>query len=239
MKLLFGGLLAAGLVVSANAQAADGLKVSATVSRSVRADVLTLTFNSDERRSTDGEQTRDIRKRLENAMSSAGAKIIRLRETYSLPFNTNIKTGQSIGTESAATIHMVKSVVVSMTGFDNPDDILLALSREGIRYFSSVALHSSRADEIKAELDLEAKRAALERALHQARELGLSPAPVLDIVPFNATPAFAVNSGAMMTAESSRTFVADTTNLFSSQTVEGTVTLTSTATVTLGLGQLR
>lgn len=221
MRLLLGGLLAASLVMSANVQAADGLKVSATVSRTVPADVLVLTLRADDFDSPSREASRAMRDDIETALAKIGAKVSEWRIFYVAP-PTASPVRPPLG--------ITKTISITIGSFDNVDEVLKAVAGEGKRQLISLSLNTTKAEQIRAELDLEAKRQAKERADRQAQELGVPAGSLIDLSSAGVPGSFSITGVTNFWMS-----VDGQTRLLSHIPGDMTVTLMSTATATLKL----
>jgi hypothetical protein len=169
------------LISTSAAQAADGIKASATAARDVPADILVVTFQVKER-IVPGEEAGGQRAILAKALEERGLQILE-RSARLLPaagaysqFSGISGTG---GMRDAVEVR--KLAIFRITGFKRIDDVLDILGRHGVRQQVSLGADHSRAEAVRQELRKEAIEGAIAQARRLAAQAGVKAGGVIDL----------------------------------------------------------
>jgi hypothetical protein len=184
--LVCGALVAALLLSRESSEAADGFKASATVSRAVPADVLTLSFHLIER-SMPEEQSRlrTEELRIREEIQKAGASIVSWTsriEVVNAGFSTTTFNYINPDSRERQAVDIRREIVARLSGLTDAEPIAAVLGRNAIRHRVMLAWSASQADAVRDELALEATGAAVKKARALAERAGSKAGGVVDLV---------------------------------------------------------
>lgn len=175
-----------GLWSVLSAQAADGVKASATASRGVPADIAVLTFAIAERASPSelGGGVERQHDAVKTILEARGFSVLGIAFRYAgmnAAFNTASFNLISADKTVKDPVEVRRNVTFRVTGFKRAEDVLHVLGQAGVRQPITMTVESSKAAAIRSEL----RREAIELALAHARQLaawaGAKPGNVVDL----------------------------------------------------------
>jgi uncharacterized protein YggE len=189
-------LAGALLALAPAAEAADGIKASATASRDVPADVVNVSFQISER-AVPAEGTADERSILIKALEEKGLKILERSARYDPGAFDSSSDGSLYdaitGTGARASINLQKHVILRVTGFKRVDDVLDILRRHAVRQRVVVTPDHSHAEVVLQELQKEAIESAIVQARKLAEHAGAKSGGVVDLVTQRESAGFCNN----------------------------------------------
>jgi len=166
--LRFIALILALFQTSAPSSGADGIKATATVSRKVPADVLTVSFHLIERSMPEEQSRLRVEElRIREAIEKVGASIASWTSRIAVlnaGFSTTTFNYINQSNREPAAVDMRRDVTARLTGLSDAEPVAAVLGRNGIRHAVTFAWSASTADAVRDELVKEAAAAAVAKA---------------------------------------------------------------------------
>lgn len=178
-------LAVAAALIPAAALAADGFQATATASRRVQADTLTISFHIIERTLPEQQSsTRVEEQRLRDELRKTGAVIQSWSSRVSL-MNSGINTSGfnfiNPSSREPQAVDIRRDITARVTGLTDAEAVAAVLGRNNIRNGLSFAWTSSQADTVRDELLMEAAAAAVDKARRVAARVGGKSGNVTDL----------------------------------------------------------
>jgi uncharacterized protein YggE len=182
--------LAGALLLFASAsQAADGIKASASASREVPADILSVSFTMTER-FVPGEGSGDPRGIFAKSLEEKGIQVLtRSARHFANPSAYGAPNMIKRQGDAREPFDVRRQATFRITGFKHIEDVLEVLGRHGLHHAVTLSADHSKAEAVRAELRKEAIERAIAEARHLAAHAGVKTSGVLDL---NTQPSLTV-----------------------------------------------
>ncbi len=153
----------------------DGIRGSGIAVRALPADVVTVSFLATEPAAGQAPDAASSEGQAASALEAAGFKVLEVSKRFLM------HKGSEKSSYFSPAASLQTTMTLRVTGFKNFADVLQTLQKTGVKHFSSVVMSSSKAEDVRDELEKEAIEKAVRQARFRAQAAGAKAGGVADL----------------------------------------------------------